>query len=484
MNIDQYKAALDEEREKRQISEKLLDEKSREVESSIAMMQHQFDNLIEQKKESDYLLAVARLAQGDESLSAMVKVFVKESMVFMGAKLARYSFLQDKKLVAGDVLGVEDDVPFLSSGLYKKIYAKKDRFILAVKDLKNEKIVPVLEGIQIDDIAFLPIKRFTKVATICEFYFDGDCELNKKKLDQCLVASYQIGAILERVANKKKIEESYQETKASHEKLKQAQSQLVHSEKMASLGQLAAGVAHEINNPIGFIMSNVDTLKDYSQSLREYFELSQEYMSKPHESIEQKMIQLDKKQDFEFILKDIHELIGESEGGLKRVKDIVANLKSFSRSDDETTDSFQINDCVENIVKVVWNELKYHVTLHKHLNSQLPRVEGHEGQIGQVIMNILVNAAQSIEGEGDIHIHTRKSGDQIIIDIKDNGKGMSTTVQEKIFDPFFTTKGVSEGTGLGLSISYGIIEKHGGSIDVDSKVGQGTCFSIALPISN
>ncbi len=482
MNLDQYKAALDEEREKRQVSEKLLDEKSREVESSIAMMQHQFDNLIEQKKESDYLLAVARLAQGDESLSAMVKVFLKESMVFMGAKLARYSFLQDKKLVAGDVLG-GDEVPFLSSGLYKEIYAKKDRFILAVKDLKHEKITPVLERIQVDNMAFLPIKRFTKVATICEFYFDKSSELNKNKLDQCLVASYQIGAILERVANKKKIEESYQEIKASHEKLKQAQSQLVHSEKMASLGQLAAGVAHEINNPIGFIMSNVDTLKDYSQSLREYFELSQQYMSKPQQCIEEKMIQLDKKQDFEFILKDIHELISESEGGLKRVKDIVANLKSFSRSDDETTDSFQINDCVENIVKVVWNELKYHVTLHKHLNSQLPRVEGHEGQIGQVIMNILVNAAQSIEGEGDIHIHTRKSGEKIIIDIKDNGKGMSTSVQEKIFDPFFTTKGV-RGTGLGLSISYGIIDKHGGSIDVDSKVGQGTCFSIALPISN
>jgi len=482
MDIEQYKAALNEEQEKRRASEKLLDEKSREVENSIAMMQHQFDNLIEQKKESDYLLSVARLAQDDKSLSKMVKIFLKESMAYMGAKMSRYSFLQDKKLVAGDMFGTEQEVPYLSSGLYKRIYAKKDRFILTLNDLGGEKIARVLDKIQVDSVAFLPIKRFGKVATICEFYFENDEKINNRKLDQCLVASFHIGAIIERVANKKKIEESYQEIKASHEKLKQAQSQLVHSEKMASLGQLAAGVAHEINNPIGFIMSNVDTLKDYSQSLREYFELSQQYMSEPQQCLEEKIMKLDEKQDFEFILKDIHELIGESEGGLKRVKDIVANLKSFARSDDEETDTFEINECVTNVVKVVWNELKYHVTLHKHLADDLPKINGHEGQIGQVIMNILVNAAQSIEGEGDIQIHTRQSADQVIIDIKDNGKGMSAQVKEKIFDPFFTTKGVSEGTGLGLSISYGIIDQHGGSINVESIEKKGTCFSICLPI--
>ena len=124
------------------------------------------------------------------------------------------------------------------------------------------------------------------------------------------------------------------------------------------------------------------------------------------------------------------------------------------------------------------------MTLHKELDDKLPKIHGHEGQIGQVIMNILVNAAQSIDAEGDIHINTRKSDQKIIIDIKDNGKGMSQSVQEKIFDPFFTTKGVSEGTGLGLSISYGIIDKHGGSIGVQSVEGEGTCFSIALPIAH
>ncbi len=483
MNTEEFKLALSNERDKRLASEKLLDEKTREVESSIAMMQHQFDNLIEQKKESDYLLSVARLAQGDESLSHMVKIFLNETMEYMGAKLARYTFIQDKKLVTGEVLGDIADMPFLSANLYKKIYTKQDRYILAVKDLQDEKLLPSLTSLNIEKVAFLPIKKFSKVATICEFYFEENTELNKEKLDQCVVASYQIGAILERGANKKKIEESYQEIKTSHERLKQAQSQLVHSEKMASLGQLAAGVAHEINNPIGFVMSNVDTLKDYAKSLREYFNLSQQYMNKPLESIEQQMIQLDEKQDFEFILKDIHELISESEGGLKRVKDIVANLKSFARSDEEKSEKFQINECIDNIVKVVWNELKYHVTLHKELDDKLPKIHGHEGQIGQVIMNILVNAAQSIEAEGDIHILTHKSDQNIIIDIKDNGKGMSQSIQDKIFDPFFTTKGVSEGTGLGLSISYGIIDKHGGSIGVQSVEGEGTCFSIALPIA-
>ena len=484
MNIEEYRIALDDERHKRRASDKLLDEKTREVQSSIAMMQHQFDNLIEQKKESDYLLSVARLAQGDENLSHMVQIFLNESMAYLGAKLARYTFIQDKKVAAGNVLGDVQEIPSLSASLYKKIYSKKDRFIFSVDDLQCEKILPVLTHYRIKNVAFLPIKKFTRVTTVCEFYFEEGVALNQERLDQCMVASYQIGAILERSANKKKIEEGYQEIKASHEKLKQAQSQLVHSEKMASLGQLAAGVAHEINNPIGFVMSNVDTLKDYAQSLLEYFNLSRQYMKNPLDGIEQQMIQLDEKQDFEFILKDIHELIGESEGGLKRVKDIVANLKSFARSDEENSEEFQINSCIDNIVKVVWNELKYHVTLHKTLDNKLPKIHGHEGQIGQVIMNILVNAAQSIEADGDIYIFTRQADRQVIIEIKDNGKGMSQAVQDKIFDPFFTTKGVSEGTGLGLSISYGIIDKHGGSIDVQSEEGEGTCFSIALPIDH
>lgn len=481
MDINQYRDELKQEQEKRQAAEKMLDEKTREVDSSIAMMQHQFDNLIEQKKESDYLLSVARLAQGEESLSHMVNIFLKESCEYMGAKLARYSFIQDKKVIARNMPGQAEDIPYLGSDLYKNIYAKQDQFILAVKDLPGEKIADALRVINMHSVAFLPIKQFSKVATICEFYFNTDSEVNQEKLNQCQVAGYQIGAILERSANKKKIEESYREIKSSHEKLKQAQSQLVQSEKMASLGQLAAGVAHEINNPIGFVMSNVDTLKEYAQSLQEYFELSQQYLLKPQDAIEKQIVNLDEKQDFKFILNDIHELIGESEGGLKRVKDIVANLKSFARADEEQTDVFQVNDCIEKIVKVVWNELKYHVTLHKQLEDKLPEINGHEGQIGQVIMNILVNAAQSMEAEGDIHIQTSKRDQHIVIDIKDTGKGMSQSVQDKIFDPFFTTKGVSEGTGLGLSISYGIIDSHGGTIGVESVEGEGTCFSIALP---
>ena len=164
-----------------------------------------------------------------------------------------------------------------------------------------------------------------------------------------------------------------------------------------------------------------------------------------------------------------------------RVKDIVGNLKSFSRTDDEKTVLFDINRCIEEVVKVVWNELKYHVTLHKELQGDLPEIKGHEGQVGQVIMNMLVNAAQAMDDKGDIYLTTSKSGDNIQITIKDNGKGMSEDIQKKIFDPFFTTKEVNKGTGLGLSISYGIIEKHSGSITVDSKLGEGTQFTIMLP---
>jgi len=143
-----------------------------------------------------------------------------------------------------------------------------------------------------------------------------------------------------------------------------------------------------------------------------------------------------------------------------------------------------INECIENTIKVVWNELKYKVTLHREFQQDLPKIKAHEGQIGQVIMNMLVNASHAIDERGDIHIYTIATETGVQIQIQDSGKGMSQAVMSKIFDPFFTTKGVSEGTGLGLSISYGIIESHGGTIRVESKEGVGTTFKIELPFQS
>jgi len=336
----------------------------------------------------------------------------------------------------------------------------------------------------IDRVGFVPIRCFGKVATVCEFYLPQEEDFNSVLLDQCEISAYQIGSIIEGNINKKKLESSYAEVKSSHEKLKQAQSQLVQSEKMASLGQLAAGVAHEINNPIGFVMSNIGTLKEYYGVILKYVELTNKLVEQSSGPECEEIKALDEEEDLNFIVNDIDGIMSDCSDGLKRVKDIVANLKSFARSDDEESNEFDINECIVNTMKVVWNELKYKVTLHKSFAQNLPLLKGHEGQVGQVIMNMLVNAAHAIDEKGDIFITTSQSSGNVQIKIRDNGKGMSDEVKAKIFDPFFTTKGVNEGTGLGLSISYGLIESHGGQIEVNSKEGEGTEFIITLPSIN
>lgn len=488
---DAYQKAYEREKLARLAAEKLLDEKTREVQSSINMVQHQFNDLMRQKKEADYLLAVARLAQPskekgqqEKELDDVVNEYMSASLIFMGAQISRFSYLRDHKIKMGKVIKEEGDDENLPSFLpehYKTLYQLEKRKIWKVSDLKHPELELALEALGVNRIGFVPIKCFGKVATVCEFYLPEEMDFKTEVLDQCEVSAYQIGRLLEDRINRKKLESSYQEITASHEKLKQAQSQLVQSEKMASLGQLAAGVAHEINNPIGFVMSNIGTLNDYSDALSQYVAMTKDIIaSSNHESVSE-VNKLDKEQDFDFIVEDIKEIMSDCADGLRRVKDIVSNLKSFARSDEEDTAEFDINECIENTLKVVWNELKYKVTLHKDYQDDLPLVKGHEGQVGQVVMNMLVNAAQAIEDHGEIFVTTLETDKSIQIQVQDTGKGMSDEVKAKIFDPFYTTKGVNEGTGLGLSISYGIIESHGGEIRVESEEGVGTLFKISLP---
>lgn len=294
-----------------------------------------------------------------------------------------------------------------------------------------------------------------------------------------------------RLAAEKLLDEKTREVQSSmstiqyqFDELKKAQGQLVQSEKMASLGQLAAGVAHEINNPIGFVISNVSTLNEYAEVLRTFIEKSLAYIDTPEDTVRNELAGISKAEDLPFVVEDIMTIVKDAQEGLTRVKDIVANLKQFARTDEDESEAFDLNDNIENTIKVAWNELKYHATLIKEFDDSLPQAFGHPGQVNQVILNMLVNAAQAIESDGEIRIRTKATDQHIVLEIEDNGCGMPDDVQAKIFDPFFTTKPVNVGTGLGLSISYGIIEKQGGKIEVRSEVGKGTCFTILLPIAD
>jgi len=273
------------------------------------------------------------------------------------------------------------------------------------------------------------------------------------------------------------------------EERKRLEAQLIQAQKMESIGQLAAGVAHEINNPVGFVMSNLGTLADYTQVFKKlfaYYEDLVQSLSKEaqgseiteHLSTIQTFV---KEEDVPFLLTDIGSLLKESQEGTLRVQEIVKNLKSFARLDESKYKEANIHEGIDSTLKVIWNELKYKCTIIKHYGD-IPNIYCNPGQLNQVFMNLLVNAAHAIEEKGEITITTASTQKSIIITMSDNGSGIPSEKIAKIFDPFFTTKPVGKGTGLGLSISYGIIQDHGGSIEVESTVGKGTCFTIQLPV--
>jgi len=256
------------------------------------------------------------------------------------------------------------------------------------------------------------------------------------------------------------------------EKVEQTQSQLLQSEKMASIGQLAAGVAHEINNPIGFVNSNLGTLKTYVDRLLTLVELSKDGKASAADF---------KAADFDYLRDDIGDLIHESRDGLERVKKIVSNLKDFSHVNEVEWQDADLNAGLDSTLNVVWNEIKYKAEVIKDL-GELPPVYCIAAQINQVFMNLLVNAAQAIEQKGTITLRSGVDGETAWVEIADTGNGMSPEVQKRIFEPFFTTKPVGKGTGLGLSMSYDIVRKHGGKISVSSTPGKGSTFQVRLPI--
>ncbi|KAE9652584.1 response regulator [Pseudomonas fluorescens] len=262
---------------------------------------------------------------------------------------------------------------------------------------------------------------------------------------------------------------------------KQLESQLVQSEKLASLGQLAAGVAHEINNPVGFISSNLSTLDGYFNQLQQMLEayrLAEDSLAQGEQ-----LKALRTELELDFLKDDIPLLIRESKEGIGRVVQIVKDLKNFSRVDNDQTWQFaNLQQGIDSTLNIVASELKYKADVIKRY-TPLPEIECLASQLNQVVMNLVINAAQAMGPErGTITISNGVEGENVWLEVADNGCGIDPQAMQKIFDPFFTTKPVGEGTGLGLSLSYGIVKKHRGDISVSSELGKGTRFRVVLPI--
>ena len=279
------------------------------------------------------------------------------------------------------------------------------------------------------------------------------------------------------------LEKAHAEVQAINKRLEDTQQQLLQSEKMASIGQLAAGVAHEINNPIGYVHSNLGSLEGY---VGDIFRMLEVYAGVERGHPEQATLfaeakALREKLDIDFLKDDVHALLAETREGIGRVKKIVQDLKDFSRTGAE--DEWQWADLhkgIDSTLNIVNNEIKYKAKVVKEYGT-LPEIECLPSQLNQVFMNLLVNASHAIESQGTITVRTGSDENNLWVSVSDTGSGIAPENLKRIFEPFFTTKPVGKGTGLGLSLSYGILQKHGGRLEVESELGRGTTFRVVLP---
>lgn len=300
------------------------------------------------------------------------------------------------------------------------------------------------------------------------------------------------GVIAERQQAEMNLEHNNQQLEKAYDELKEAQSQIVHQEKMASIGQLAAGIAHEINNPLAFIISNLESLRAYTLRNGQFVTMQEETVTalmkaqaegninEESAAIVNALKKAKRSLKIDYIIRDTEDLIKETLDGASRVKNIVQDLKGFARVESENKLA-NINDGIESTINIIWNELKYKATLIKEFGD-LPLINCNQGQLNQVFMNLIVNAVQAIDIQGEIRIKTRFMENYIVISISDTGSGIPSEILHRIFEPFFTTKEIGKGTGLGLSVTYDIIKKHHGDIRVESQVGKGTTFTIRIPV--
>ncbi len=356
------------------------------------------------------------------------------------------------------------------------------RILLANNSITETKIVKELQQFPADIDLVIPLKRQAKLYAILilisnentKFYQSEDITLLATVANQASLAIENNLYIEETKALTKSLTESQVQKRYVNEleeknrnleelftELKETQSQLIQSEKMSSLGQLVAGVAHELNNPIGYLYANMKELQKYIDLLK------QSEGGKIGDSAE-------------YVKEDIDQLILESIEGSERVKTIVENLRKFSRLDEAEFKYADIHEGLDSTIMLIEKELDNRIKLHKNY-SDIPQISCMPGHLNQVFLNMLLNAIQAIEGDGNICISTAIKDDKVVIKFKDDGKGISKKYIDKIFEPFFTTKPVGMGTGLGLSISYGIIQEHGGDIKVKSKKKNGTTFIVSIP---
>ena len=367
----------------------------------------------------------------------------------------------------------------------------REPFALVVSDMK----MPGLSGIELlrkiteryADTAVIMVSGIDRTQRVIDAIRMGASDYLLKPCD-LHVLSASVERALERrtlLRNarryKQDLEKRNAELARQKTEMQRLQAQILQTEKMASLGQLAAGVAHELNNPAGFIYSNIDLLKDYVERLKRCLSDYEQVALSPEAATQ--IGKIKKENDYDNIVADLGSILSDCYTGAERIRDVVQNLRLFSRLDEAEFKGVDLNEGIESTIRLLSGYYKAgRITLTRDY-GEIPQVNCYAAQLNQVWMNLLVNAAQAIgEAEGEVLVKTRCEGRTVIVAVSDTGNGITAEQLKKIFDPFFTTKPIGEGTGLGLSISHGIVERHGGRIEVESALGLGTTFTIFLPV--
>ena len=490
--VEALERILSRERKARKQAEELLEKRSLEIFIAKQEVQEQMTEAKLKQLQLSFLMGLSADIWIAESVSHIVQVYLKRAGEFLDR--AHCVFFQIEKNKKGEL--IKKGQLFPSTSAEDKAIQTHISDLLECFDLQQilnlleqansesqliEMTDLIAEEAELNYCYLVPLFSINNTFGIASFIFHREQEIDIYKLQTMESSRSMLTVAIQRKLASISLQKRYAELKQTYEKLEDTKNQLVQSERMASLGQLAAGVAHEINNPVGFIISNQDTLGEYIKVLDQLLAIYLEMVEEPTE-INQHLIklkQLWQNEDIDFVRDDVTDLLSASKNGLMRVRDIVSGLKTFSHSDTKVFEPTNLNDCLEDSIQLVWNELKYNCELEKDFCTS-PIVNGNSGQLQQVFVNMLINAKQAMEGDGVITVATKRESDKIKLIISDTGKGISKQDLDKLFTPFFTTKPVGVGTGLGLSISYGILQDHNATINVDSKLGQGTKFILTF----
>lgn len=466
------------------------------------------NRLQQSETQTGLLLSVTQFSQAHSSFSDLIAQF---ATALSGFCFATSSFVVRKpkdanlslEQISGSALNPVH-LPSITTGPLARII--ETSFKLSTPQLElvaQDAQIKELERLQIDSSSYVsfPIVVYGKVLAVVLCFISSNAmdAVSVRQIDIMKEAAIQLRNLLERRTAESRLKSQYQRLKSALLELQGTQDQLIQSEKMASVGQLAAGIAHEVNNPMSFVLSNFSSMDDYVRTMVKMLELHDEFVNAIQDAestqhcdskardLKASIEEFQQSKDLDFILEDIWEIVNESRQGLLRVRDIVSDLQSFCHKQELETTDVDLNSLIQESLRMLKHQTMGNITITTDISIDAPII-AHRGFLQQILVNLIVNATHAMEEidrpvqDKQLVISATHGENGTVLKIRDNGPGIPENVRKKIFEPFFTTKEIGKGTGLGLSVSYNLIQKMQGSIEVDSADNQFTQFTITLPL--